>query len=208
MDRLSELRALGRRESFIPIIISSSEDLVSLIDQQELNERTTEEYLQAAESMDVSQWLVQRRESDPEAFQADEGDWPTDAAPPTTLAACHQLGSVKPRPHVFIARIPALNSWQIPAYLRYGNWNDCPDADVHVALARWWNKRFGAEIIAVTADTIEFDVANPPRDRETALALAREHYLYCADIVDQGCGTVSTLAATILNGRYWYFWWD
>jgi hypothetical protein len=27
-------------------------------------------------------------------------------------------------------------------------------------------------------------------------------------IVDQGVGDVSTLAATLINSKYWYFWWD
>ena len=28
------------------------------------------------------------------------------------------------------------------------------------------------------------------------------------DIVEQGCGSVSYLAATLINSPYWYFWWD
>ncbi|WP_414650247.1 DUF4253 domain-containing protein, partial [Duganella sp.] len=33
-------------------------------------------------------------------------------------------------------------------------------------------------------------------------------YLYCADIVDQGTESIEALAATLLNARVWYFWWD
>jgi hypothetical protein len=40
------------------------------------------------------------------------------------------------------------------------------------------------------------------------MALAWEQYWYCLDIVDQGVGSVSALAATLLNSTYWYFWWD
>jgi hypothetical protein len=29
-----------------------------------------------------------------------------------------------------------------------------------------------------------------------------------SDIVDQGCESISNLAATLLNSPYWYFWWD
>ncbi|WP_408057982.1 DUF4253 domain-containing protein [Undibacterium flavidum] len=28
------------------------------------------------------------------------------------------------------------------------------------------------------------------------------------DIVDQGCETISKLAATLLNSEVWYFWWN
>ena len=38
--------------------------------------------------------------------------------------------------------------------------------------------------------------------------LAWEQYLYCQDIVVQGCETIANLAATLLNSPFWYFWWD
>ena len=60
----------------------------------------------------------------------------------------------------------------------------------------------------MSRDIIEMSVAHPPRTRESALIVAREQYVYCSDIVDQGVGTISNLAATLLNGRIWYFWWD
>jgi len=40
------------------------------------------------------------------------------------------------------------------------------------------------------------------------MELAKEQYIFCNDIVDQGVGTVSALAATLLDSNYWYFWWD
>jgi hypothetical protein len=38
--------------------------------------------------------------------------------------------------------------------------------------------------------------------------LAREQYLYCGDIVDQGTGTLSRLATALMADDWWYFWWD
>jgi hypothetical protein len=40
------------------------------------------------------------------------------------------------------------------------------------------------------------------------ILLAKEQYAYCADIVEQGVGTIEALAATLLNGHIWFFWWD
>jgi hypothetical protein len=40
------------------------------------------------------------------------------------------------------------------------------------------------------------------------LRLAREHYLYCNDVVDQGTNDLSTLAALLAASDWWYFWWD
>jgi hypothetical protein len=75
-------------------------------------------------------------------------------------------------------------------------------------LHRSWQERFGAEITGMSGDTVEGLVRNPPRDGKAALDLAREQYCYCTDIVDQGCESISNLAATLLNSPYWYFWWN
>jgi Domain of unknown function (DUF4253) len=60
----------------------------------------------------------------------------------------------------------------------------------------------------MTHDTIELGVAHPPTNREHAIALAYEQFAYCSDIVDHGGGTLDALAATLLNGSVWFFWWD
>jgi hypothetical protein len=51
-------------------------------------------------------------------------------------------------------------------------------------------------------------VARRPATREAALELAREQYLYCNDIVDQGTGSLSGLAASLTTDDWWFFWWD
>jgi hypothetical protein len=40
------------------------------------------------------------------------------------------------------------------------------------------------------------------------MTVAKEQYIYCADIVDQGVGDISTLAATLIGQNWWSFWWD
>ncbi len=60
----------------------------------------------------------------------------------------------------------------------------------------------------MSADVIEMRVARPPTTREDAMALANEQYAYCEDIVHQGVESLSNLAATLLNGTVWFFWWD
>ncbi len=72
----------------------------------------------------------------------------------------------------------------------------------------YWQQKYKAEIVAATHDVIEMRVGSPPTTRDAALALAREQYAYCSDIVDQGCETLSNLAAALLKGKTWYFWWD
>ena len=79
---------------------------------------------------------------------------------------------------------------------------------MQVAFLHRWHRSYGAELVVMTHDILEFSVSRPPRSRADALELAREQYRYCADIVDQGTESVSNLAATLLNGTTWYFWWD
>lgn len=65
-----------------------------------------------------------------------------------------------------------------------------------------------AELIALTADTVELRVSRRPANRDEALALALDQYVYCYDIVDQGTETVDALSAVLECSDYWIFWWD
>jgi hypothetical protein len=89
-----------------------------------------------------------------------------------------------------------------------GGWNACPFPWDHCAVHRYWQQQYGAEVVSVTHDIVQCDVSRPPTDRQAALSLAEQQYYYCADIVQQGVGTIEALAALLLKGRYWYFWWD
>ena len=118
------------------------------------------------------------------------------------------VGDQTPMTETYIILVPTRTSSNIPALIKYGNWNSCPSPAVHVALMRSWNMRFGTELMTLTRDTIEMIVERPPIDRGEAIELAKEHYLYCPDTIEQGFGTIDRLAASLLNGRIWHFWWD
>ena len=76
------------------------------------------------------------------------------------------------------------------------------------AFGKRWHEQYGAEIVSITHDVMEFTVAKPPQTKGAALALAKEQFVFCPDIVHQGVGDVAALAATLLKSNYWYFWWD
>jgi hypothetical protein len=78
----------------------------------------------------------------------------------------------------------------------------------HVALMRFWQRCFGAEVVGITRDVVEMWVGRPPANKIDALKLAKQQYLYCQDIVDQGTQTLESLAASLLDGTSWFFWWD
>jgi hypothetical protein len=75
-------------------------------------------------------------------------------------------------------------------------------------MLRSWHDRYGAELVSMGADTVELRVTRRPASRDEALALAREHYAYCSDTVDQGTQDLATLAAMLMASDWWFFWWD
>jgi hypothetical protein len=136
------------------------------------------------------------------------GAWPVGRHASSGFSIPHDPLTHKPLPAIHVGLFPAENGWEVPAFLMFGGWNECPGPQEHVAVLRSWHARYGAEVVGVTHDIVETWVARPPRTRADALALAREQYLYCPDIVDQGTETLDVLAATLLRGKSWYFWWD
>jgi predicted DNA-binding WGR domain protein len=76
------------------------------------------------------------------------------------------------------------------------------------AVLRSWEDRWAARLVAIEFATLTLTVGNPPRDRETAVALAAEHYALCPDNILQGSGTLEAYAKDLIGSRTWMFWWD
>jgi hypothetical protein len=136
------------------------------------------------------------------------GDWPTDPMGAPELSVATETLTGAPLKKVQIVILPTDDSSTIPAYLHWGNWNGCPSPEYHVAALRSWRERFGAELVGLSHDVMNVRVRSRPPTREAALELAREQYVYCSDIVDQGVQTLSALAAVLMHSDWWYFWWD
>lgn len=173
------------------------------------------ETLHASEAISIPDWVKKHQAA---GNEPPHGPWPDDmefaeefedgSGSPEAYAANVDLLTGKPFARVRIVFAPTNKPWAVPAYLNYGGWNDCPNPEIQVAFFRSWNERYGAEPIGMTGDTVEFTVANPPTTSEAALALAEEQYAFCYDIVEQGTETLERLAAALLNGKSWFFWWD
>lgn len=192
----------------VPILMGEPKDLDLLSEIIESNDESLEQVLARAAAMDIEEWLSAREEEEFEDSSAMAGSWPTEESPPIELSIHLDVLSRKPKSTVILGLVPTRHAWQVPAYLRLGGWNDCPEAPIHVALHKRWHIRYGAEIACVTSDVVECSVGRPPTTREDALALAREQYLYCPDIVNQGVESIENLAALLMRSKSWYFWWD
>lgn len=163
----------------------------------------------------VSQFY--RRLGQPDPFEADgaagqdeppRGPWPDNIETHTHPLSLIDYKTRGFKKELLIGLIPTAHAWQSAAYFAFGNWNECPPPEVHVAYAREWFDSYGARPVLNSADTIEFLVERPIHCRDEAVEMAQLHFRYCSDTVHQGAGTIDALAAHLLNARYWYFWWD
>jgi hypothetical protein len=97
--------------------------------------------------------------------------------------------------------------WKIPAMFPWkGSTNWELYGAEHAAVLRSWNRRFEAELVAMTYDVIELYVPHPP-NAEEALAVAGEAYAYCPDLLDSGVPTLEDLAEHMIRSKAWYFRW-
>ena len=207
VEAWERLKAKGAG-TFWPVTLGDQER-VSLLSEEIEEPASPQDVVAAADSLTLGQILADRTAQDKEYFNSvGVGDWPSEDVAPGLLVGHTDILSSKPLKQVFICEVPTPNSWETPAYLQFGGWNECPVSEEQVALFRDWHGRYGADIVTIRGDILEARVDRRPTDREEALALAREQFIYCPDIVYQGTGDLSHLAATLMVSDYWYFWWD
>ena len=208
---LHEHRSWYAATGLYPFLIGDDEELSRLEENSEFSDQDAATIIEASYKVQIADWIAERHR-DIEAYGAnlDEalGVWPGEDLDKASITLHRDILSGEIKPEVYLGLAKIAKPWQLPAVVKYGAWNDCPGADVHCAFHREWRERFGAEISGMSGDVIECTVKKPPNDKDSAIGLAWEQFYYCADIVDQGCGSVANLAATLLNSTYWYFWWD
>jgi hypothetical protein len=98
------------------------------------------------------------------------------------------------------ADVPRALGWMGPANYDFGG------SDQSTVL-RSWEDRFGAVLLGLGFDVMQLVVSAPATDPAQAELLAREHYAFCPDNVDQGVGSLEDYVPLVM-GREWYFWWD
>lgn len=219
LARWEELRAAG---DGYPVIVGDAEALNALLEQVgDHDSPAIAETLAKAAALDWSQALDDLKRRTREALaelsasgeivdapEPEAGLWPANpdvAAMPSTPFNVF-MGA--PYDVCYILVVPARNGWEVPAYTSWGAWNENPPPELHIAALRSWHERYGAELVGMSADVLDVRVTRRPASREEALALAREHFEYCSDLVYQGTETLAPLAASYMVSDWWYFWWD
>ena len=171
----------------------------------ENNPEALEQYLYIVEANGIRKVKIKDLPTDNEA---PVGEWPVFVPPIPALTVIEDWSTGGYFDTVLVLKAPTKDWTIIPAYLCWGGWNANPPAEVHIAALRSWRDRYGAELVGLGMDTMNIRVAKRPQTRDEALELARELYTYCPDIVDQGVGTLSNLAAGLMISHWWFFWWD
>lgn len=216
-----QARARGKQEGFVPMLIAVDELLLECF---ELNgeDKGAEQARQELLSVPLEsgkellqKWLREAKEGWAEADPEFYANW--DA---------HVIGEVsggekidrflslwdydgKQTIPIVLAEIPVKHPWEVFAYLPFGGWNECPAAEEHMAVAKYWFEKYEAVPALMTPDVLEYTIPfGTSVPSWQALDLALEQYAYCNDIVDQGVETVGRLADGLMKSHNWYFWWD
>lgn len=208
---LTEHRSRYATTGLYPFLIGDGEELQRIQETDSFNRHDPAAIVAASCDITPTQWIAGRRrglEEDGLSGDEFEGVWPGELLDKGSIGLHKDIVTDTIHPAIYMGFARIAQPWHLPAALKFGGWNDCPHPDVHCAFHRHWQERHGAEITGMSGDVIECVVRNPPDDREAAITLAWEQYWYCADVVEQGIGSVSHLAATLLNSPYWFFWWD
>ena len=98
--------------------------------------------------------------------------------------------------------------WLWPRAFYYGGVNDCPRPEIHEAFSKVLFDRYGAVLVGLTRDAIEFELKHLPSAKKEAEEIASKIYYYCPDVIGQGFESIRELAAELSLSKRWRFWWD
>lgn len=133
--------------------------------------------------------------------------WPSEPAHQGRVKL-HTLKGRGKNPSVLLL-VRVEHSYDIPAHLEFGGWNDCPAPELQVAALREWRKEYGVRPAAITGDVLECVVIKDrPKTEAQSMKLAAEQWIFCEDIVGQGTQSVRKLAMDLWDSPTWFFWWD
>ncbi|WP_201374043.1 DUF4253 domain-containing protein [Ktedonobacter robiniae] len=129
-------------------------------------EDSVEDILEKGLRIDIQQWLEQEG-----IFRIDEESMRRhpDAPPAPFDFYLHHRWFANTLPSLVpIALVPTVHFWKAPAYLlvQSNEWD--PPNEVHVAMMKYWNERWGAELVAMAPSNVEMRVLRPPITWEEA----------------------------------------
>jgi hypothetical protein len=194
-----------------PILFGSAHNFGLTIERMEDEGVEPADIIAALAHFDLDAWFTERV-GEVQIWQEDlgkvvppRGPWPRTSRPIMNLQTPREDVFEDFYETVLIGLVPTAHTFEVPAFVGFGGWDDSPDTIVHLALAREWEARFGAMIAAITHEAIEFLVARPPTTRDDAERLALEHFHYSRAAIP---GTLQEAAINLIGAKAWRFSWD
>lgn len=212
MDEYKRRLILGAQNGFTPVLIPTDDDTltenITILNDEGYSIRKSIESASAEEGREY----LSKRYRETLADRGDEeslvGDFDGEAEMLYNFKAFTDYSGDKTK-EVALFYIPTAHPWELSAYVPFGGFNECPDPKTMVSVCKYWYEKYEAIPTTISGDIMEFTV-NRPAEKEEAINLAKEHYAFCPDRVDQGTltYTLSELADTLSFADMWYFWWD
>lgn len=212
---LGRLRALYSTTGLYPICLGDAIDCSPVLSHLP-SEKVTASIIADSFEIDPSRWFSPEGVFERMADVLEEGEWLVSLSEEDQqsnpeedeLSNFMEVLTCEPDTEQQIGLFAVSAPWEVFAHLGWGGWNECPGPAEHCAIHRYWGGSYQSEITVITRDIIRCVVGRPACSQEESMALARDQYVYCRDIVDQHLSSVSVLATVLLGSRHWYFWWD
>ena len=205
----------GKRKGFTPILIPADPQFENLYLSVSGENGSVEDILASGADAEKGRLFLDKRFEDytsPVNDGTEELDMISgtyDGEPERITGFLSLTGSSGNPVPVILFEIPTANPWEIAAYLPFGGWNECPEPADMLCVLRYWYEKYGAVPAAIGDGTLEMVLPSPVSAAD-ADALAREHYAFTPDRVDQctNSSTLAEVAASLRVSTVWYFWWD
>ncbi len=215
LNAYQEALERGREQGFTPLLVVADETL-----EEWLGILEEEQYSREKELAKVTgrgkEILTARYQEEKDGY-GDEGELENrewlgelkDGEALEELSSFYDLGGKGIR-ETILFEIPTKNPWEVIAWLPIGGWNECPGAAEMMEICRYWYEEYHAVPAVLSHDELEFTVEGPVAEEEQAWGLARQHYAFSPDRVDQctAGGTLGEVADCLRKSTVWYFWWD
>lgn len=216
INRYADASAKGLKEGYTPIIIKPDDTLaewLNIITAGKSPQHFREEVLSKSSEggKEYIEKLIQIRSEEAEDVFSEELIGEIAGGVQICCLSGHRHypdGRIDGRiTETILAYIPTTKPYEVFAWVPFGGWNECADAEDMIKVARYWYEKHKAVPILISHDILEFMCRSRPREGEAALALAKEQYALCPDIVDEVIETIGALADTLTQSTVWTFWW-
>ena len=205
----------GKEKGFLPIIVPVDETLEDVLEIMKEEGETIEDYLNykgksGKKILDerFKEYISDYDGNDERDMNEFIGVYEEE---PEVIGGLGSLFdySTRETKETIIFEIPTTKPWEVVAYIPFGGWNECPCPGEMMAICKYWYEEYGAIPVSITHDELEMKLPEPI-SAEKSLEVAKEHYAFTPDRVEQctQTGTLSELKASIEVSKIWYFWWD